>query len=59
MINLFTWIPEILIILSVLLTILPTSKADYDSKMPVLIGTIIALIIGEIMVHVAQKGKSN
>lgn len=59
MINLFTWIPELLIILSVLLTILPTSKADYDSKMPVLIGTIIALIIGEIMVQIAQKGKSN
>ena len=57
MINLFTWIPEILIILSVLLTILPTSKSDFSSKMPVLIGTIIALIVGEIMVHVAQKGK--
>lgn len=59
MINLFTWIPEALIILSVLLTILPTSKADYSSKMPVLVGTIIALIVGEIMVHIAQKGKTN
>ncbi|MCH3921965.1 APC family permease [Limosilactobacillus sp.] len=57
MINLFTWIPEILIILSVLLTILPTGKADFNSKMPVLIGTIVALILGEIIVRVAQKGK--
>lgn len=59
MINLFTWIPEILIIISVLLTILPTGKADFDSKMPVLIGTIIALIVGEIMVHVAQQAKKH
>lgn len=59
MINLFTWIPEVLIIISVLLTILPTGKADFDSKMPVLIGTIIALIIGEIMVHIAQQAKKH
>ncbi|MBA2913904.1 APC family permease [Limosilactobacillus frumenti] len=59
MINLFTWIPEILIIISVLLTILPTGKADFDSKMSVLIGTIIALIVGEIMVHVAQQAKKH
>lgn len=58
MINLFTWIPEALIIISVLLTILPTSKADEASKLPVLIGTILTLIIGEIIVRVAQRKKS-
>lgn len=59
MINLFTWIPEALIIISVLLTILPTGKGDFDSKMPVLIGTIIALIVGEIMVRTAQRAKKH
>lgn len=57
MINLFTWVPEVLIILSVLLTILPTGKSDVHSKMPILIGTIIALVVGEVMVRIAQRGK--
>lgn len=57
-INMFTWIPEALIIISVLLTILPTSKDDVSAKLPVLIGTIVTLIIGEIVVRVAQKNKS-
>jgi len=59
MINLFTWVPEVLIVVSVLLTILPTGKNDFDAKMPVLIGTIATLIIGEITVRVAQRGKNS
>lgn len=55
MINLFTWVPEALIIISALLTILPTGKADFSSKMPVLIGTIITLVIGELVVCVARR----
>ncbi|PWT68230.1 amino acid:proton antiporter, partial [Limosilactobacillus reuteri] len=48
-----------LIVVSVLLTILPTGKNDFDAKMPVLIGTIATLIIGEITVRVAQRGKNS
>lgn len=58
MINLFTWVPEALIIISALLTILPTGKADFSSKMPVLIGTIITLVIGELVVCVARRGQT-
>lgn len=58
MINLFTWVPEALIIISALLTILPTGKADFSSKMPVLIGTIITLVIGELVVRVARRGQT-
>lgn len=59
MINLITWIPEVLLFATVLLSVLPLngSKAEIDAKMPVLIGTIITLAVGEILVRMAEKGK--
>lgn len=59
MIDLITWIPEVLLFATVLLSVLPLngSKAEIDAKMPVLIGTIITLAVGEILVRMAEKGK--
>ncbi|GAK47319.1 agmatine/putrescine antiporter [Secundilactobacillus oryzae JCM 18671] len=56
MIQLMTWVPEVILIITILLTILPTdsSKAEFSTKMPILIGTIITLAIGEIVVRVAE-----
>ena len=58
-IDLITWIPEVLLFATVLLSVLPLngSKAEIDAKMPVLIGTIITLAVGEILVRMAEKGK--
>lgn len=59
MIDLITWIPEVLLFATVFLSVLPLngSKAEIDAKMPVLIGTIITLAVGEILVRMAEKGK--
>lgn len=57
MINLITWVPEVLLIITVLLTILPLSSdpAEISAKVPVLVGTILTLIIGEILVRYSEK----
>lgn len=57
MINLITWVPEVLLIITVLLTILPLSSdpAEISTKVPVLVGTILTLIIGEILVRYSEK----
>lgn len=59
LIHLITWIPEILLIITILLTILPidATKSELNSKIPVLIGTLLTLIIGEIVVRYAEKRK--
>jgi len=56
MINLMTWVPEALLVITVLLTIVPVngSHAEISTKMPILIGTIITLAIGEIVVRIAE-----
>lgn len=56
LINLMTWIPEVLLIATILLSILPLngSSEEMNNKIPILIGTILALIIGEIVVRVAE-----
>lgn len=56
MIQLMTWIPEILLIATVIMTAFPLngSSEEMSSKMPILIGTIITLIIGEIVVRYAE-----
>lgn len=56
MIQLMTWVPEILLIFTIILTAVPlnSSAAEISSKMPILIGTIITLVIGEIVVRYAE-----
>lgn len=56
MIQLMTWVPEILLIATVIMTAFPLngSAEEMSSKMPILIGTIITLIIGEIVVRYAE-----
>ena len=53
-INLIAYIPTIILVLAIILTILPTSF-DYNSlmeKVPLMIGTILSIIIGEIFIIV-------
>lgn len=56
-INLITWIPEVLLFVTVFLTAVPlnTSASELDSKLPILIGTIVTLVIGEIVVRVTTR----
>lgn len=60
MINLMTWVPEVLLILTVIFSIFPmnSSAAEVSAKVPVLIGTIITLVVGEIVVRYAEKHHS-
>lgn len=56
-INLITYIPTIILVLAIILTILPTSF-DYNSlmeKVPLMIGTILSIIIGEIFILKVKK----
>jgi len=56
MINLMTWVPEVLLILTIIFSIVPMngSASEISSKMPVLIGVIITLAVGEIVVRYAE-----
>lgn len=51
-INLITYIPTLLLILSIILTMMPTSftLSGIQEKIPIIVGTIISVIIGEIFV---------
>ncbi|MEG1500816.1 MAG: amino acid:proton antiporter, partial [Clostridiales bacterium] len=55
--KLLTWVPLVLLVLSIIFSILPLnlSPEELSSKLPVLIGTIAAVIIGEIVVTVSTK----
>nr|SFZ87997.1 Agmatine/putrescine antiporter, associated with agmatine catabolism [Loigolactobacillus rennini] len=57
MINLVTWVPELLLIATIIMTIVPLngSHAEVTSKLPILIGTIITIILGEVIVRFAEK----
>lgn len=57
MINLVTWVPELLLIATIIMTIVPLngSHAEITSKLPILIGTIITIILGEVIVRFAEK----
>nr|WP_056943845.1 APC family permease [Levilactobacillus namurensis] len=53
MINLMTWIPEVLLILAIIFSVLPTSfsTAAITAKLPLWIGIVLAVIIGELVVR--------
>ena len=57
MIKLMTWIPMVLLILTLILTAFPLNggQAEMSSKIPVLVGTVITIIIGEICINYAEK----
>lgn len=56
MINLMTWVPEVLLILTIIFSVVPMngSAAEISAKVSVLIGVIITIIIGEIVVRYAE-----
>ncbi|WP_056977329.1 APC family permease [Lentilactobacillus senioris] len=56
MIQLMTWIPEVLLIATIVLTVVPLngSQEEISAKMPILIGVIITVVIGEIVVRYAE-----
>ncbi|ANZ65538.1 amino acid:proton antiporter (plasmid) [Secundilactobacillus paracollinoides] len=56
MIQLMTWVPEVLLVVTIIFTIIPLNgtHAEISSKMPILIGTIITLAVGEIVVRYAN-----
>ena len=59
-INLITWVPEVLLILAVILTSFPMnlSASELSTKIPILIGTLLTLAIGEIIVRLTEKNHS-
>lgn len=58
-INFITYIPTILLILSIIFTMMPTSfdKSAIYEKVPIIIGTIIAIIVGEVLINWRTKKK--
>lgn len=61
--NLMCWVPMILLIVSVLFSVIPldSSAEEISAKLPILVGTVIAVIIGEIFAANAAKhaGRKN
>lgn len=57
MINLMTWIPVTLLIITLIFTAIPLngSASEINGKGPILIGTIITVIIGEICIAHSEK----
>ncbi|MGO3117423.1 MAG: hypothetical protein ACTIIZ_03595, partial [Levilactobacillus brevis] len=54
--HLMTWVPEVLLILTIIFSVVPMngSAAEISAKVPVLIGVIITIVIGEIVVRYAE-----
>ncbi|MBQ8357721.1 MAG: APC family permease [Clostridia bacterium] len=59
--TLMTYVPMILLILAIVFSIIPMNGAEIPEKMPLLIGTLIAVAIGEIIATGAagKKGRQN
>ncbi len=57
MINLMTWIPVTLLIITLIFTAIPLngSASEINGKGPILIGSIITVIVGEICIAHAEK----
>ncbi len=57
MINLMTWIPVILLVVTVIMSAVPLdgSAAEINGKVPILIGTILTILLGEICIRHAEK----
>lgn len=55
-IALLTWLPELLLLAAVIFTAVPMNRtaAEVNGKLPILIGTIITLIAGELVVRVTE-----
>lgn len=55
--NLMTWVPLILLIIATVLSAVPLnlSTEELSLKLPILIGTVVAIIIGEIIAARAEK----
>ncbi|MBW9300758.1 APC family permease [Pediococcus acidilactici] len=56
-----TWIPEFLLLLTVIFTAVPlnTTAAELSAKVPILIGVIVTLVVGELVVRIAERRKVN
>lgn len=58
--SLIAWIPAILLILSIIATVVPLDGSEDEmSKIPMLIGVIVFVIIGEIIRIIVQRGKDD
>ncbi|MGF2385367.1 APC family permease [Lentilactobacillus otakiensis] len=57
MINLMTWIPVALLAITTILSAFPLngSAEEMNTKIPILIGTIITILLGEVCIRVAEK----
>ena len=56
-----TWIPEFLLLLTVIFTAVPlsTTAAELSAKVPILIGVIVTLVVGELVVRIAERREVN
>lgn len=57
--KIMTFVPMILLIITLIFSIVPldSSSAEMNAKIPVLIGTILAFVIGEIVIRYSAKEK--
>ncbi|WP_277871020.1 APC family permease [Culicoidibacter larvae] len=57
--RLITYVPMVLLIITLIFSIVPLdfSEAELGTKIPILVGSILAIVIGEICIHFAGKDK--
>ncbi len=55
--TLMTYVPMVLLIITLIFSVVPMNKEEVSGKAPILIGTIFAFIVGEICMRYAQKKK--
>ncbi len=61
LLKLMTIIPMLLLIATLLFSVVPldSSSSEINTKVPVLLGTIFAFVIGEIVIHYSSKEKKD
>lgn len=59
--NLVTFVPLILLIATLLFSVIPldSNASEFNTKIPVLAGTLLTFAIGEIVIHRSNKKKKN
>ena len=53
--KLMTYFPMALLVLSVIFSVVPLDKTEFSSKLPLIVGTVVAVAIGEVIAAKAVR----
>ena len=53
--KLMTYFPMVLLVLSVIFSVVPLDKTEFSSKLPLIVGTVVAVAIGEVIAAKAVR----